>query len=300
MKNLLYLLIIVIFSILISQAVVSFAALLLTDFNSAEALALLGLPQKYPDYRTFFLLSQGFNNLFVLGVPALITLLYIQKDKLDTLFLKPERLKQTLPLGLILLVTTLPLLSYVTNLNANIPLPDGLEIYLQNLNNSVQEIYDYIANIPNAADFFLTCFVIAVIPAVAEELMFRGLVQPNLAKRLNIHVAIGLTSLIFASIHFQFYYILPRFFISILLGYTFYYTSNLLVPMVIHFVFNAAVLSTLHFLDVDISEGKYSTYENPVLDTFIIILLVSLTLLLLRSLKRVGSKSDFKPASVPE
>ena len=99
--------------------------------------------------------------------------------------------------------------------------------------------------------------VIALIPAVGEELTFRGVLQQGLTRRMNPHVAILLSSAIFSFIHFQFYGFLPRLFLGMLLGYMFYTSGALWTSMLMHFLNNgfAVVVYYLNnkgIIDVDV------------------------------------------------
>jgi len=81
--------------------------------------------------------------------------------------------------------------------------------------------------------------MIAIIPAFAEEFLFRG----ALAKLLkdwtkNIHVAVFISSFIFAAIHMQFYGFLPRFLLGTALGYLFFWSGSLWLPIAAHFANN--------------------------------------------------------------
>ena len=91
--------------------------------------------------------------------------------------------------------------------------------------------------------------VIALIPAVGEELTFRGVLQQSLTRGLkNPHVAIFLSAAIFSFIHFQFLGFLPRMFLGILLGYMFYVSGSLWTSILMHFVNNGAAV-VLYYLN---------------------------------------------------
>jgi membrane protease YdiL (CAAX protease family) len=82
-------------------------------------------------------------------------------------------------------------------------------------------------------------FMIALIPAVGEELVFRGLIQRHLTDLFrNAHVAIVVAAVIFSLVHFQIYSFLPRFFLGLILGYAFYYGKSIWYPVIAHLVNN--------------------------------------------------------------
>src|SRR5207344_1198984 len=95
----------------------------------------------------------------------------------------------------------------------------------------------------------INLFIIAFLPALGEELFFRGMMQKLFSQLTkNNHLAIIITSIIFSAIHLQFYGFLPRMVLGIFLGYLLVWSGSLWLPILAHFVNNAsAVLFT--FLD---------------------------------------------------
>jgi membrane protease YdiL (CAAX protease family) len=89
-----------------------------------------------------------------------------------------------------------------------------------------------------------TFLMVAVLAAAWEELIFRGILQRLIeAFSRNAHLAVWATALIFSAIHFQFFSSVPRLVLGVVLGYLFVWSRNLWVPMLAHFVNNAAYLA---------------------------------------------------------
>jgi membrane protease YdiL (CAAX protease family) len=83
-------------------------------------------------------------------------------------------------------------------------------------------------------------FAIALIPAVCEEVVFRGVLQPLLIKGTgNAHVAILISSVLFSAIHLQLYGFLPRLVLGAGLGYLAWWSGSLWAPIIAHFMNNA-------------------------------------------------------------
>ena len=83
----------------------------------------------------------------------------------------------------------------------------------------------------------------ALTPAIFEEFLFRGTMQPFFTKWFgNKPVAIVVTAFIFSAIHFQFYGFIPRFLLGIYLGYLLIWGKSLWLPIIAHFMHNAASL----------------------------------------------------------
>lgn len=88
-------------------------------------------------------------------------------------------------------------------------------------------------------DLFVNLFLMALLPAIGEELVFRGLVQKGLIRiTRNVWGGIIMASLIFSAIHFQFLTFLTRFELGIILGVLFWYSGSLWTSITAHFLFN--------------------------------------------------------------
>lgn len=114
-------------------------------------------------------------------------------------------------------------------------------------------------------DLLVNLIIIAVIPAVGEELLFRGVIQNELLKKIvNPHVAILIASIIFSGFHLQIQGFLPKLIIGLILGYAYYWTKSLWYPMILHFVNNAmqTVLLYLAGEDLEAMEEKAETPET--------------------------------------
>ena len=103
---------------------------------------------------------------------------------------------------------------------------------------------------------------IAVIPALCEELVFRGVLMPLLAKMTrNIHLAIWITAALFSLIHMQFYGFLPRMLMGGLLGYLVIWSGSLWTAIAAHFVNNATAFILFQWY------GTLETPENSLLSS---------------------------------
>lgn len=99
-----------------------------------------------------------------------------------------------------------------------------------------------------AGDLLLQVVVVALVPAVCEELFFRGALQSTLQSLVrNDHIGILLTAVVFSLAHGDMYGFLPRLLLGLLLGYLFWMTGSLVVNTCAHFVNNAAVVVAYHY-----------------------------------------------------
>jgi membrane protease YdiL (CAAX protease family) len=163
--------------------------------------------------------------------------------------------KPVLPmLGIIfiLMLVSFPLTELTALINQKMTLPGflkPLEQWMRDKETEASKMVIAFLTVRNAWDFVINMLMIAVLPAIGEELMFRGGIQRSFSKMFrNPHVAIWLTAFIFSAIHFQFFGFLPRFLLGALFGYIYFWTKSLWYPMFAHFLNNGyAVCMSLYF-----------------------------------------------------
>lgn len=100
-------------------------------------------------------------------------------------------------------------------------------------------------------DFASTFFLMAILPAFGEELLFRGVLQPIFTKATrSAHIGIGVTAALFALMHLQISAVLPILFLGIVLGYLRYWSGKLWLSIILHLINNGGILVALYFFGV--------------------------------------------------
>ncbi len=86
-------------------------------------------------------------------------------------------------------------------------------------------------------------FVIALLPAIGEELIFRGVLLSKIRLASNNeHYAVLISALIFSAVHMQPSSLLPMAFLGMILGYLYTRTKNLSYSIFFHFLFNGSTI----------------------------------------------------------
>lgn len=141
---------------------------------------------------------------------------------------------------------TLPIISFLADLNNKIAFPTSftsLENSFRLAEARAENATRFLLNINSLSGLMVNLLVIAVVAALAEELIFRGIIQKLLFEQSkNIHLAIWLTALVFSLFHLQFFAIIPRIVLGAALGYTFYWSRSIWVPIFFHFINNASIV----------------------------------------------------------
>lgn len=186
----------------------------------------------------------------------------------DIRFLQLHKGIGILPIGLTLLFTLsyFPLLNLVMEWNQSIALPEALkdiEIWMRAMEDKAAGLTEIFLAMETPLDLAVNLFMVAIIPAIGEEMVFRGVLQQLLKDWLkNAHVAIFISAAIFSAFHFQFFGFFPRMLIGIFLGYLFYWSGNLWYPIIGH-LFNNGLQVVLVYAGY-ISAEPTSTEEMTI------------------------------------
>jgi membrane protease YdiL (CAAX protease family) len=145
-----------------------------------------------------------------------------------------------------LVLCALPLLEFTAVINQNLNLPaalQDLEVWMKNSEEQAALLTKKLLQMNNLGDLTINLIMIAVIPAIGEELFFRGGLQNILGQWFkNHHAAIWVTAIIFSSIHMQFYGFLPRMLLGVLFGYLLVYSKNMWLPILGHLINNGTAV----------------------------------------------------------
>lgn len=178
--------------------------------------------------------------IFILGPIAFAVL---DKYKLKEYFHFNRPVSSALLLTIIaLMIFGLPLLELVASLNQKMILPDFLkdvELWMRQKEEQAAVLTKQLLVMKSYGDLWINLLMIAVIPAIGEELLFRGAMQNIFVRGFkNAHLAIWLTAILFSAIHVQFFGFFPRMLLGVLFGYMLLWGKNLWLPILGHFLNN--------------------------------------------------------------
>lgn len=187
-------------------------------------------------------------------VPAILFAKIVSKKPFSFLgFSKQVNAKQ---FALVVLITFAGMIlsGSLGMLNQKIPLSESLLKQAQNLENTYKNAMMNMAHMSSFTDYLLAMLVMALAPAIFEEVLFRGAFQKVFTGwTKNAWAGIIITSILFSAIHFSFFGFLPRIALGIILGLIFFYTNNLWLSILLHFLNNGFVVTQLYILTV---QGK--------------------------------------------
>lgn len=208
--------------------------------------AVLGALSGQTEQLALFRIVQGGSSLGMFALPPIFLGLI---EGRATAFIPRER-PATLRLCLLAVVIVWcsgPISDLLGQLNAMLKLPEswaGVEAWMRQQEEQLGEITLLMLNDTSIGGFLGNLLVIALIAAIGEEFLFRGALQTILHRWFrNPHIAIVVTAVIFSAIHLQFYGFLPRLYLGLLFGYLFFWSSNIWLAVLAHFLNNAVVVT---------------------------------------------------------
>lgn len=141
-----------------------------------------------------------------------------------------------------LMILTMPLISWLIDLNLQMQLPaflSSVEDWMKASEDQAETVTRVFLSTTTWQGLSVNLLMVAILPAVGEELVFRGtLIRLFREWTGNIHVAVIIVAFLFSSMHMQFYGFLPRLVLGLLLGYLFVWTANLWIVILAHFINN--------------------------------------------------------------
>jgi membrane protease YdiL (CAAX protease family) len=155
-----------------------------------------------------------------------------------------------------------------------------MEDWMKGTEDEAAKLTDAFMKMPAFGGFIFNMVMIAVLPAIGEEFMFRGLLQRLLKEWLgNIHVAIFASAFLFSAMHMQFFGFFPRMFLGVMFGYLFYWSGSLWVPISAHFINNGSAVIFSYLGQHGILNGDYEDFG--VTENVFFILLSGLAIIVL-------------------
>lgn len=192
-----------------------------------------------------------FQHLGLFIVPALLFALLSHPQPRLALGFHPVS-PSILAMGVLIMVASIPLVNALSWLNQSMSLPEvfsGLERVLQDMESQAQVLTDALTSTGDWRYLLVNLVVLAAIPAIGEELIFRGLVLRILESWTGkTHRAVWVSAILFSAMHMQFYGFVPRMVLGALLGYLFVWTRSIWVPIIAHFTNNAIALVVMFLI----------------------------------------------------
>ncbi|KAA3650256.1 MAG: CPBP family intramembrane metalloprotease [Bacteroidetes bacterium] len=223
---------------------------------------------------------QFFNTLGLFIIPGIIFSYFNYTNRQEELKINRIGKLNDYSLIILLFILLIPIVNYTVKLNELIVLPDflkSLEDWMKNSEENAKQLTTVFLTMTSIPQLLFNLFLIAVLPAIGEELIFRGILQQTINQNLkNYHIGIWISAALFSAIHFQFYGFFPRILLGAFFGYLLAWSGNLWLPIFAHFINNATGVLTAYFMGSETIESELDqigTQEGSEYFTLIALLL---------------------------
>jgi membrane protease YdiL (CAAX protease family) len=207
-------------------------------------------------------LFQFINSIFSFIVPAFLFGYFSTTAPIGYLGIRKNVSPVILILAIFLMVAVQPFATWLGGLNAKVDFGPVQETFKAAEAQSTKMLNLFL-KMGSPFDLLLNLLIMAVLPAIGEELFFRGSLQKVLLRWIKTPwLSILISSFVFALMHLNFFKILPIFTLGIMLGTVYYVTRNLWYCILIHFLNNATAVLLVYYAD------KNETIKKMASDNF--------------------------------
>ena len=177
--------------------------------------------------------------------------------------------------------------------NQAVQFPEPLHSILRHYEDVAEAATKFLTSFYSLPYFLASVVVIAIIPAIGEELLFRGMIQRYGMKIFdNPHVAIWMTAVAFSAFHFQFFGFLPRMLLGALFGYLYYFSGNLWYSIVAHFTNNAFTILMIYLFQLKMTELDIEGTESLPFGVILVFAILGSILMALFAKRRQTNKFE--------
>jgi membrane protease YdiL (CAAX protease family) len=196
-------------------------------------------------------------------LPAIFTAYLLNRKPMDLLgFSKKINWKQ---IGVVcaIMFTALFVSAFLAYVNESLPISESLKLKFDKMENDYSKQVEAIIGLNNFGEYILALIIMAFLPALCEEALFRGGLQNFLTRSTKMPwLSIIIVSILFSAAHFSFYGFLSRFFLGVILGLLYQYSGRLWLNIIAHFFNNAFAVSMIYYLKTNGKSLKQALGEN--------------------------------------
>jgi uncharacterized protein len=191
-------------------------------------------------------LIQSAQTIGLFMIPPFVAAWLFEPEGISFLNINRKPTIQPILLFFLLVFSLLPLINWLASINQAMHLPQsfaGVEKWIRDAESQAAVLTDKFLFAKSFGDVLLNVCIIALLPAIGEELFFRAMVQQYIIKAVkNVHWGVWIAAIFFSAFHLQFLGFLPRVLLGAVLGYLYVWSSNLWYPIVFHFFNNALMV----------------------------------------------------------
>lgn len=229
---------------------------------------------------------------FFIVPPFVLGFLFHGKSN-EYLYLNKSFSARSIILVFAMMISIAPIVNLIAELNGNMSLPSwlsGVEDWMRKAEENAAEITKVFLNVKTTGGLTFNIFMVALLPAVGEELLFRGVIQRIFSRMTRSHHwGIWISAILFSALHMQFFGFVPRVLLGALFGYLLVWSGSMWLPIIAHFFNNAIAVIMLHFINNRALEPKFEAIGSTSDSYYMAGISLGLTIVFVLILKRENS-----------
>src|SRR5882724_4027879 len=180
-------------------------------------------------------------------IPAIFTAFLLNRKPFRLVGFAGRITLQQVGLVFVIMITALFVSGFLSYVNELIPVTEAMKLKFIKMEGDYNRQVEAIIGLNSTGEYIIALVVIAFLPALCEETLFRGGLQNFLTRSTKIPwLSIIIVSLIFSAAHFSYYGFLSRVFLGIVLGLLYQYSGKIWLNILAHFFNNAFALTALY------------------------------------------------------
>ena len=193
------------------------------------------------------LFANAIASLIAFLVPSVAVAFFTKGTMLENMGFKPISNAKLVQWVVLLGFSGLLLSGALASLTEIIPIPAHFKNWADGLEAAYKKAMLAMTQMNSLGDLIINLIAVAIIPAIVEEVYFRGALQKTLCDWMHKPlVAIVVTSIVFSAFHFSYFGFLSRMALGILLGLIYEYTKTIWMPVLLHLINNGMAVIALY------------------------------------------------------
>jgi membrane protease YdiL (CAAX protease family) len=234
-------------------------------------------------------------------VPPVILAWLFHGKIAEYLNLKRNATSTSIFLVAILVFISLPLINFIGEWNMRMEFPEflaGMERWMKNAEENAAELTEAFLTVETTGGLLFNLFMIAFLPAIGEELLFRGVIQRIFTNwTRNHHWGIWISAILFSALHIQFYGFVPRMLLGVLFGYLLVWSGSMWLPILAHFFNNGFAVVAMYLVDKEVLNPGVEEIGATSGSQYAAILSLVLVFLLMYLIKKENRGNELQPVS---
>ena len=200
-----------------------------------------------PEYASMAQFANALASIIAFGLPSLALAFFVKGNWMANMGLAPIKSYQSVGIVILLALTGLILSGALGSLTEKIPIPTNFKNWAEGLEAQYKKAMLSMTHMNSLSDLAYALLAVAIVPAIIEEVYFRGTLQKILMDLTGKpYAAILLTAIIFSTIHFSYFGFLSRMALGMILGYIYYYSKTIWLPILLHLLNNGIAVVSLY------------------------------------------------------